>query len=147
MQLKEKKYGLPVIILNTSEIWNKIIESKLLIPESFKNKLPADGMEFVLSMQQNEMFLLMFSNEEFNILFSLRNYDEISKNIYRIQKIAERNYVFRHHLETQLIDSKESSLANRFYIIQSLSALKKLNPIKISIDGLGRIIGSKESHL
>jgi CRISPR-associated endonuclease Csn1 len=56
-----------------------------------------------------------------------------------VQKIAEKNYVFRHHLETQIIDDKNAQANKRFVIIQSLGALYSHFPIKVKVDCLGNI--------
>jgi len=138
--VERKKYGIPVIIKNTNEVWDKILEQpESSYSESFLEQLPTANLELGLSMQQNEMFTLGMTNEDLKIAIESRNYRQISECLYRVQKIAKKNYVFRHHLETQLNDDNNAKQSNRFYLFQSLSALFLLNPFKIKIDYLGNI--------
>ena len=99
------------------------------------------GWEFLFTMKQNEMFV--FPSEETGFdpsetdLMDEKNYDEISQNLFRVQKIATKNYFFRHHLETQLLDLKvtrEMTWEN----IRSCNGLKSI--VKIRINHLGKIV-------
>ena len=70
----------------------------------------------------------------------------MSKHLYRVQKLASKYYVFRHHLETSVDDKingeKNEKLAmslRKFIRIQSLDGLLKMNPIKLTISNLGEI--------
>lgn len=54
--VERKKYGIPAIIVNPSEVWDNITDK---MPESFQEQLPkAADWRFKFSMQQNEMFVL-----------------------------------------------------------------------------------------
>ncbi|MEO5775622.1 MAG: type II CRISPR RNA-guided endonuclease Cas9, partial [Flavobacterium sp.] len=65
--------------------------------------------KFLFTMKQNEYFI--FPSEGFDPneidLTNSENYKLISKNLYRIQKIATKNYFFRHHYETTVEEKKE----------------------------------------
>jgi CRISPR-associated endonuclease Csn1 len=97
---------------------------------------PADGSRFLISIQSNEMFVFGLNPEEIDF-FNPDNLGLISKHLYRCQKITTLYYVFRHHLETKLDDSKNALEMKRFIRITSLS---KLNFIKVKLDTLGRIV-------
>ncbi len=138
--VERKKYGLPIIIRNPSNIWDKVLLNPENYPESFTTKLPDDKWSFELSLQQNEMFVLGMNKEVFDMAIEQNNYTLISKYLYRTQKITNSDYVFRHHLETKLEDSEVTKLSKRYFRIKSISTLLMLNPIKVSINNLGKII-------
>lgn len=138
--VERKKYGFPVIIQNASEIWDKIqMQPEGTYPESFLDKLPNVQWNLQISMQQNEMFILGMTDDDVIADIASRDYRTISDKLYRIQKLAERNYVFRHHLETQLVDDTDAKTSKRFILIQSIGALFGLNPCKVKVDLLGNI--------
>ena len=97
------------------------------------------GWTFKFTMKQNEMFV--FPSEEFNPheidLFDKKNQVLISKHLFRVQKFSEKDYWFRHHLESLIID-----LAN----LNNITFLRKRNPssisdiIKVRTNHLGEII-------
>jgi len=64
------------------------------------------------------------------------NYPEISKNIFRVQKVAPGDYSFRHHLETQLIDNSKSK--GFTWKRLGLSGINGI--IKVRINHLGKIV-------
>ena len=138
--VERKKYGLPVVITNTNEVWDRIQQKpEGTFPEDFLEKLPAPNLNLVLSMQQNEMFILGMPTDEVLRCVENKDYKAISDRLYRVQKIAEKNYVFRHHLETQLVDDENSKNSKRFFLLQSMGALFSLNPQKVKIDCIGNI--------
>jgi CRISPR-associated endonuclease Csn1 len=97
------------------------------------------GWQFLFTMKQNEYFV--FPSDNFDPAeIDLSNPDNktlISPHLYRIQKIAAKDYVFRHHLETTVEEKKE--LQNVAYIrLQSLSLLEKI--VKVRINHIGQII-------
>ena len=98
-----------------------------------------EGWEFLFTMKQNEMFV--FPSEEFNPmeidLIDEKNAAMISKHLYRVQKIATKNYMFRHHLETSVEIRKE--LKNKAYKhIRSTESLR--NMLKVRINHIGAIV-------
>lgn len=103
------------------------------------NKTPIDGRKFLTSLEINEMFVMNLNPDEIDF-FDKKNYPQISKNLYRVQKLSSKYYSFRHHLDTNL--DKEYF---PFYIrIQSFgegkTGWKTFNPIKVRIDNLNRIV-------
>lgn len=103
------------------------------------NKNHEKGWEFLFSMKQNEFFI--FPSESFNPheidLLNLRNYHLISPNIFRVQKLGSKDYTFRNHLETQLLDNNQ--LNNIAY--KRIRSPKELSTtIKVRINHLGQIV-------
>lgn len=99
------------------------------------------GWQFLFTMKQNEMFVFPNDKTEFNPatidLLNPNNNKLISPNLFRVQKIASKNYFFRHHLETTVEDRKE--LKEVAYInIRSLLPLKSI--IKVRINHIGQIV-------
>jgi len=137
--VERKKYGFPVIITNPQKMWDEIIKKNINLPDNFRNKLPLAEWKFLLSFQQNEMFILGLSEEEVNEALRERNTALLSKSLYRVQKVANSNYYFRHHLETELKDDANSKKMRKFYCIQSLKSFFKLNPVKVRVNCLGQI--------
>ncbi len=138
--VERKKYRLPVVIENPKEVWDKILLNGDEYPQSFLEKLPNDKWKFDVSLQQNEMFILGMKPDEFQKALKGNDRKMVSDHLFRVQKIANRNYVFRHHLETQLNDSEEAKESKRFYLFRSISAFDKLNPQKVKVNNLGEII-------
>ncbi|TDX86159.1 type II CRISPR RNA-guided endonuclease Cas9 [Epilithonimonas xixisoli] len=137
--VERKKYNIPAVIKNSSEVWNQVLDIKL--PESFLNKLPADNLNLKFSMQQNEMFILGLSQEEFDE--ALKNNDKslLSKHLYLVWSIAEGDYWFRHHLETKNTELKKTDGAkeSRRFFRLSLKGFNDLTPVKVRLNHLGEI--------
>ena len=97
------------------------------------------GWIFLFTMKQNEMFIL--PSAELNPidinLSDNKNNPLISKHLFRVQKIATKNYMFRHHLETELIDLKETR-GITWENIRSTEPLRNL--IKVRINHIGEIV-------
>lgn len=123
------------------------------IPIVDKNYNHDKGWHFLFTMKQNEYFV--FPNEGTGFipsevdLMDEANYDMISPNLYRVQKVSRiekgastsRDYWFRHHLETILND--DSRLKNSaFKRINSLKPLEGI--IKVRINSIGKIVAVGE---
>jgi CRISPR-associated endonuclease Csn1 len=97
------------------------------------------GWKLIFTMKQNEMFV--FPSDDFNPseidLLDQKNISLISKNLYRVQKIASRNYVFRHHLETTVDDVKILRDIT-WKMINSTKWLKGL--VKVRLNHIGKIV-------
>lgn len=98
------------------------------------------GWQFLFTMKQNEMFV--FPNEKTGFdpkgidLLAPQNKKLISQNLFRVQKIASKNYFFRHHLETTVEERKE--LRDVTYKPQlGLNGIKDI--IKVRINHIGQI--------
>jgi CRISPR-associated endonuclease Csn1 len=137
--VERKKYGIPVIIENPTEVWNKVLANQKMYSDSFLAKLPNDNYSFAQSLQQNEMFLLGLSQEVVEQMSFEKDKSLLTKYLYRVQKLATTNYMFRHHLETQINDSSESKTSKRFIHVRSIGGFDDLNPIKVTVSNIGEI--------
>lgn len=137
--VERRQYNIPVIVQDTTLLWGRINSIGLSnFPPSFIENLPPSGLGLKYCLQQNEMFVLGLLEEEVKTLIDAHDYCTLSNYLYRVQKISSLYYVFRHHLETQLLDKKEALQAKRYYRIASLKALLEANPISIKINLLGK---------
>lgn len=105
------------------------------------NKSHEDGHDFKFSIQQNQMFVYKLNPSEVDFL-NPKNKSLISEHLYRVQKMSKKSsgridIVFRHHLETNINDSKEVAMSERYLNIQSLGKLKLFT--KVHINYLGEI--------
>ncbi|HBF87554.1 MAG TPA: type II CRISPR RNA-guided endonuclease Cas9 [Bacteroidales bacterium] len=139
--VERKKYGIPVIIKNPKDIWDKILLNKNEYPNSFLEKIPNDKWLFNMSLQQNEMFILEMKDDDFEKAIKENDKKTINQYLYLVWSIAENDYWFRHHLETKNSELKkiEGAVQSKRYYRKSLVALEKLNPKKIRINNLGEI--------
>jgi CRISPR-associated endonuclease Csn1 len=133
------KYRIPVVIGNPDQIWDLILAEKMEYPDSFLSKLPEAGLSLKFSMQQNEMFILGLPPETVASALEQMDLKMLSEFLYRVQKLGENYYVFRHHLETEIDDTIAAMNSKRFARIQSLSALIKAFPVKVKVNRLGGI--------
>lgn len=120
----------------------RVNQNLSIIDKTYNQSL---GWKFLFTMKQNEMFV--FPNEEtgFNPqemdLLNSKNKTLISENLFRVQKIATKNYMFRHHLETNVDIIKELK-ESAFKHIQSCNRLQGI--IKVRINHLGDIVSLGE---
>ena len=103
------------------------------------------GWQFLFTMKQNEYFVFPNEKTGFNPnetdLLDPKNYAEISRNLFRVQKLATKNYFFRHHLETNVETPKE--LSGITYKPQL--GLSRINGIvKVRVNHIGQIVAVGE---
>jgi CRISPR-associated endonuclease Csn1 len=103
------------------------------------------GWEFLFTMKQNEMFVFPNESDGFNPheidLLDGKNARIISENLFRVQKIATKNYFFRHHLETTVETVKELN-GVAYHSQLGLSGIQGI--IKVRINHLGKIVEQGE---
>lgn len=99
------------------------------------DRSPGEGHRFITSMQINNMFVFGLDPEQIDFM-KADNWPLISRHLYRVQKLATKNYCFRHHLETTLKNDKCMIL---------IRSVDKMTGTKVMIDHLGKIkhIGEK----
>ena len=133
---KDENNELQENVVSFYEAVERINQQLPVIDKNYNSHL---GWQFLFTMKQNEYFI--FPSSDFNPkdidLQNVKNNKLISNNLFRTQKIATKNYMFRHHLETNVEDKKE--LKNSTFIhIQSCNLLK--NIIKVRINHIGQIV-------
>ncbi|OBW40789.1 CRISPR-associated endonuclease Cas9 [Chryseobacterium sp. MOF25P] len=105
------------------------------------------GWQFLFTMKQNEYFV--FSNEKtgFNPkeidLLDAENKKKISPNLFRVQKISSKDYMFNNHLETvaisgEILKTKKELSGVMYHYIQTPARLKDI--IKVRLNHLGDIV-------
>ncbi len=97
--------------------------------------------KFLFTMKQNEYFVFPDEQSGFDPkdidLLDPKNAKRISPNLFRVQKIASKNYFFRHHLETTVDERNE--LKNIAYKPQlGLNGISGI--VKVRINHIGQII-------
>lgn len=144
--VERKKYGIPVIIKNTNELWDKIWQQpENTYPQNFLGLLPPPNLEIKFSMQQNEMFTLEIPQEEVKEAIRNKDYKKISDHLYRVNNISASDYFFYHHLETKKdIKNENARISKRYFRFKSINTLLSLQPVKVRIDYLGGITEIKE---
>lgn len=100
-----------------------------------------EGWQFLFTMKQNEYFVFPnpstgFDPNEIDLLDS-KNYARISPNLFRVQKLAKRDYFFRHHLETNVEDTNELK-GTTWKRIQTPNNLDGI--VKVRLNHLGQIV-------
>nr|WP_303741269.1 hypothetical protein [uncultured Duncaniella sp.] len=129
------------------------------LPVIDKDYRKCDGWEFLFTMKRNEYFvfpryesvvdsstgqekLIKTFDPKAVDLLDRDNYAKISPNLFRVQKLASKYYVFRHHLETNVDDVKEL----RDITWKRIQTIKLMDEaVKVRIDNLGRIVAVGES--
>jgi len=102
------------------------------------------GWQFLFTMKRNEYFV--FPNEKTGFdpnevdLLDPKNAAEISKNLFRVQKLTTKDYFFRHHLETNVDTPKE--LSGITYARLSLKGIVGI--VKVRVNHLGEIVAVGE---
>ncbi|MBR2637944.1 MAG: type II CRISPR RNA-guided endonuclease Cas9 [Bacteroidaceae bacterium] len=125
-------------IVNFFEATARAINQQPIIDREHNAHL---GWQFCFSMKQNEYFVFPneatgFYPEEIDLM-NPDNYNIISPNLYRVQKLSSKYYVFRHHLETKIEDLKEL----QGITWKRITALQNLNGIvKVRVNHIGQIV-------
>src|SRR5690554_3742410 len=138
----EPKYELQENVVSFFEAVERVNQGLPIIDKTYNQHL---GWKFLFTMKQNEIFV--FPNEQtgFNPneidLLAPENKKLISPNLFRVQKLATKNYMFRYHLETNVEDKKEL-VGKAFINIRSTNPLRDI--IKVRINHLGDIVSVGE---
>ena len=136
--VERARYGLPIVVVNPREVTEKALAIPGL-PESVLKALPASNLRLMEVLRMNDMFLIGMKDGEIQAAIEGEDYPTLSRHLYRVQKLATHDYVFRYHLETTLDGKDNVGEIPKSYRAQSLKAYVKLNPRKVKIDLLGRI--------
>ncbi|MBN2730124.1 MAG: type II CRISPR RNA-guided endonuclease Cas9 [Bacteroidales bacterium] len=99
-----------------------------------------NGWQFLFTLKQNELFVFPnkatgFDPKQMNLM-DPKNYALISPNLFRVQKMATKDYFFRHHLETNV--ETNSTLKGITWKREGLSGIKDI--VKVRINHIGKIV-------
>ncbi|MGG7036327.1 MAG: type II CRISPR RNA-guided endonuclease Cas9, partial [Flavobacterium sp.] len=135
---KDEKGNLQERVVSLFDAVQLVNAGEFVIDKTFNQGM---GWQFLFTMKQNEYFV--FPNEKIGFnpknidLLNPKNKKLINPNLFRVQKIASKNYFFRHHLETTVEEKKE--LKDIAYKPQlGLNAISDI--IKVRINHLGDIV-------
>lgn len=102
----------------------------------------SEGWQFLFTMKQNEYFVFPNEATGFNPkeidLMNPDNYALISPNLFRVQKFSFKNYVFRHHLETSIVDTDSKTKNVTWTDFRSSKGLDKI--VKVRVNHIGQIV-------
>ena len=135
-------YELDEVVVSFFEAVTRV---NLGLPVIDKNYNKSEGWQFMFTMKQNEYFV--FPNEKTGFdpkevdLLNPENYAVISPNLFRVQKISTKDYMFRHHLETTVIDNKPLRRIT-WELIQTPNKLDGI--VKVRVNHIGQIVSVGE---
>jgi CRISPR-associated endonuclease Csn1 len=133
--VKYKNLNFPIIIKDPKSVWDKVLTNEI-DDQNLLEKLPNENWEFLFSMKQNEYFVFPNEKTGFNPnevdLLNSDNYALISQNLFRVQKVATKDYTFRHHLETT---------------VENNNALKEIIWIRCGINGIENVVKVRVNHI
>ena len=149
------QYEIDERIVSFHEAVQRAIQGKPVIDKEYKKD---EGWIFMFSMKDNELFVFPRYDEHGNTLFNPFDYDEdwfknpenyaiISPNLFRVQSKSKvmygkniiRDYIFRHHLETQVTSKINGVTYQQF---KTLSFAEKIR--KIRVNHIGKIVSVGE---
>ena len=139
---KDDKGVLQEQVISFYEAVERANQGEPIINKTYKQE---EGWKFLFTMKQNEMFV--FPSDDFNPndidLLDRKNKKEISKHLFRVQKLSFTGYkyVFRHHLETT-VDTKKQLNDIAYKQFSNLDFAN--NIIKVRINHLGDIVSVGE---
>lgn len=122
---------------------NERVQQGLPIVDKEYNK--HKGWRFLFTMKRNEYFVVPDEQAGFIPsecdLFDPQNAAIISLHLFRVQKLAAKNYVFRHQMETNV--QEDNRLRNVVWMrIQNCNSLQGI--IKVRVNHLGQIVAIGE---
>ena len=145
---KDENGNLQENVISFYEATERVNQGLPIIDKEFKQ---SEGWQFLFSMKQNEYFVFPNEKTGFNPneidLLDAENYHLISPNLFRVQSISSKYYIFNHHYETKNADG------NLFKTKKQLSGItynffqneKWLNGIvKVRINHIGKIVSVGE---
>lgn len=145
---RDSKGNLQDVVISFFEAVARVNAGISVVDYDYKKK---EGWQFLFTMKQNEMFVFpsdTFDPNEIDLMDE-KNAEVVSKHLFRMQKFSKveygksavRDYVLRHHLESQIVDKKE--LKDYSYkVIKSLPYFEGV--VKVRLDHLGRIVNVGE---
>lgn len=143
--------------------YEAVSRRNLGLPVIDKEHNKSEGWQFLFSMKQNEYFvfpktekrekvdeetgeireeeIMVFNPSEIDLL-NPDNYHLISPNLFRVQKFSFKNYVFRHHLETSILNTSALMKGILWTDFRSSKGLDKI--VKVRINHIGQIVSVGE---
>ena len=121
-------------------LYEAVIRKKNKTPIIWRHHPEHPDWDFLFSLKQNEMFVFPDEQTGFNPndidLLDENNYAAISPHLFRLQKITNNDYTFRHQYETKIDDQKQ--LKGITWKRIGKNGLKDV--VKVRINHLGKIV-------
>src|SRR5690606_25175960 len=140
-ELGYQKYNLQEKVVSFFEAVERVNQGLPIIDKTYNQHL---GWQFFFTMKQNEMFVFPNDKTGFNPieidLLDPKNKKLISPNLFRVQKIATKDYFFRHHLETTVDGVKD--LIGVTWRREGINGINGI--IKVRVNHLGDIVSVGE---
>ena len=145
---KDEKGNLQENVITFFDAVERANQGLPIIDKSYNQHL---GWQFLFTMKQNECFIFPNKKTGFDPvemdLLDTEKYHLISPNLFRVQKVSTKNYVFNHHLETTAVTNetlkfKKQLVGITHFFIQSLPPLKDV--VKVRINHIGQIVSVGE---
>lgn len=137
------KYELDEVVVPFMYVVTRANLGQPIIDKDYKS---SEGWQFLFSMKQNEYFVFPNEKTGFNPkeidLLDEDNYGLISPNLFRVQKFATKNYVFRHHLETTIKDTSSILRGITWVDFRSSKGLDAI--VKVRVNHIGKIVSVGE---
>lgn len=132
-------YELEERVVSFYEVVERVNQGLPAVDKAYRSD---EGWKFLYSMKQNECFVFPnpqtgFDPKEVDLM-DPDNYALISPNLFRVQKLSFKNYVFRHHLETTITDTNAITKRITWTDFRSSKGLDEI--VKVRLDHLGRIV-------
>lgn len=129
-------------IVSFYEATSRVLVGLPIVDKEYRQ---SEGWQFLFSMKQNEYFVFPNKESGFNPedidLMNPENYAIISPNLYRVQKMSDGDYFFRHHLETNV----ETDNNLRGITWQRIRTdLELLGIVKVRVNHIGNIVAIGE---
>ncbi|NLH51735.1 MAG: type II CRISPR RNA-guided endonuclease Cas9 [Bacteroidales bacterium] len=133
------KYGLPVIIKDTTQVWDEILKSSKEYPQTFLGQLPETGWKLKLSMQMNEYFLMFLDPEKAREAVENKDLKTIAFHLFRVYQLSSTDYNFVYQYYAKNPGTVFDRIEFKSLRIKSIKALMNAIPQKINIDLLGNL--------
>lgn len=144
---QRQKNRLPIVIKNTAATLDKVLQENTGYPESLCESLPMADWQYLVSGQQNEMFVFDMSRDEIMAAIQNIQFKKISPNLFRLRAISEGDYWFNHHLESEVRKTEEDKIFRKFIRTRSTKEFSEREVHKVRLDHLGRIVSLDEQTL
>ncbi|HAO08536.1 MAG TPA: type II CRISPR RNA-guided endonuclease Cas9 [Chryseobacterium sp.] len=145
---RDKKGNLQENVISFFEATERINQGLPIIDKGFKSE---EGWQFMFSMKQNEYFVFPNEKSGFNPseidLLDSEMYNLISPNLFRVQSISSKYYIFNHQYETRnadgnLFKTKKQMAGITYNFLRTPDSLQGI--VKVRINHIGQIVSVGE---
>lgn len=130
---KDNEGNLQEVVVSFYEATMRANQELPIIDKTYKQN---EGWEFLFTMKQNEYFVFPNPKTGFDPhgidLKDPDKYAEISPNLFRVQKFTNKDYFFRHHLETN---------------VENNNSLKGITWLRLGLNGINNILKVRVNHI